>query len=194
MYRHTVEPGLKITKAAAELVALANDRQEVVVADFNDIELRVNPNSDPDRIVRDWNARHDVIVAEHLASVERAESRAREASESVAKLLAADRHMMAFRLLEPDDLVGLIDWLEVSLEIDQGHDRIPWNDVVNSLVSFGFKPNENTDIDFDSTSMENYARYLIGQFINTIQTPFEDRLDHDFGAMVQKWRDSFVPA
>ena len=66
--------GTTITNAANEMVALANEANEIVTAKFNDIEITANPGGDPQAIVSfyheecEWRAevyRNSPVVYSH---------------------------------------------------------------------------------------------------------------------------------
>ena len=103
------------------------------------------------------------------------------------------QHLERFQELQIDDLSQVIAWLEGLLEAAHGgNSTVAWNDVVSQLALAGFEANVNVGDGFDASDMDNYGRFLIGQFMSLAEAPMLNILDNVFAAQAQQWRVSFA--
>ncbi len=79
--RYTPEAGTTINRSAEEMVVLANETNETVKANFNDIEITANPGDDPNTIVEFYQSESRRQYEEHINSPEY-KQRQREAEEA----------------------------------------------------------------------------------------------------------------
>jgi hypothetical protein len=190
---HRFMAGERIENAVCELVALANEYEEPVKADFNGVDIIAQPGDDPAELQTKWSADMDRKAEEYRNSPE-GQRVAREAEERKQKLQAeANRLMSVLDEVDFSDLGAVIDWLEamqdpsdhIGINFDRQH-------VLDTFEKHGYQPSVYTYGEFDENDREVYARWMIGQALDGIrQIGAIHGLIHKFA---KSWREKFSPS
>jgi hypothetical protein len=186
---------------AGESVAYAAERMFKVVtltgdqctAHFNDIGLVVNPGDKPDNIVSFYFKESERRSQEYRESP--AGKRAAQEVEDRRKRAQnmADQAVVDMAELDYTNRASVINWLERIRE-PSDHVGVDINaaGVVEKFEDHGFKLGVNCGDDFDGENEENFARWLIGQALDNLNSSgFIHQMFHTFA---KDYRKKFVQA
>jgi hypothetical protein len=94
-------------------------------------------------------------------------------------------------LLKFQDVVAVLDWL-CAFQSCAGH--ISGEDealmVAETLVAAGYKPGANTGADFDETSGDNVAHYIVGNVIRCLRSQRHE-IHRATQSVIEQWRREF---
>lgn len=163
--------GTHITEAAKMLIAFAVENNSKVWMSFNDIKLVANTDSEIGDVVQSFSQQNEEREQAYLKSPAYEADMQQIETKRQEKQNLADTCMRNLPFLNFSDYGTILQWLcclqESSDCIGVTFDR---GLVVNKFLCHGFKPNVNTDSDFNPTNEDNVARYIIGQALDCLQT------------------------
>lgn len=139
----------------------------IIVGEFNGVKLEATGSSTIDSIVETFRDKLTRKHEEYLRSDEYIQWRIKKDVELKTKSEEAKKLTLYFNNnLDFSNLAEVLDWLK---QIQPYTDRIEIDmsgkEIVNKLISYGYKEGENVGNDFDGENKENFARYIIGQCI-----------------------------
>lgn len=152
------------------MVALASQTKDTVKAEFNDIELTANQDSNAESIVA-YYGKEMARRAEVYRNSPDGKKAAREREER--KAAAQQKHDDLMRSLpNPNfaDDVAVLDWLCEFQDSSDDIGVVKQQDVVLAIFAAnGYYPSVNTGKDFNKDNRDNFARYIIGQALDNLQ-------------------------
>jgi hypothetical protein len=188
-------PGQHINDFAHQLLDIANKNEEKKVTGvFNGIEIDIikdiDKNLSADDLVEYYHKESERIADEYRNSPEgireaQENEKQRDHMQKTTNQLIKNLDNLNFL-----DYEAVLDWIcdfqRASDYIGVFFDR---SQVISTFEDHGFFIGVNTENDFNGDDAENFAKYLVGQAldgINTIGTP--DPLVHQ---ITNKWKESF---
>lgn len=183
--------GCHISDAAQQLV-VACETEETAQGTFNDITLTAHKTSTVEGIVADFNTKMAAASEAYRNSPEGRRA-AREAEER--KQQAQQKHDTLMRQLPnlnfADD-VAVLDWLCEFQDPSCFGVGKQQGAVLATFAAHGYYPGVNCGKDFNGDDRDNFARWVIGQALNTLS---------EFGAIhpivhkfTDDWKKKFLPA
>jgi len=189
----TYEPmtGETIAVTAEKMVSFAGGTGDAVVANFNDVELTVNPDDDPQAIVDYYNDELGRRAEAYRNSPEgkRAAAEAEERKQQLQRQM--DEAMNELDSLDFSDLNAVIAWLGKACDpSDHIGGVVPHEQIVDTFRENGYVPNANCGTDFNGEDEENFARWLIGQALEGLKTEIH-AIRQIFHKFADDWRKKF---
>lgn len=186
--------GAHIFDAVRHLIATAHKNGAPTKMDFNGVTVVATKESDPVRLVAEWQREMDRLAKEYRRSPEYAEQQRKRATEIEREIVQTDALIEELPLLDPTDLGALIDWfvrVEGSIG-DVAVTSMPRQQVIlGAFMEMGFRPGENCWAAFKPGDRENEARWLIGQCLDGIgRVGSPHQMVHMFA---QDWYRRFDP-
>lgn len=184
--------GQHIYNFAEQLIVIAKEKQEQIVGVFNGINLIVNPELDlsADDLVKFFNEESEKIAEayrkspEGIKAMKEFEERKQNMQEKVNQLIESLDN------LDFLDYESILEWIcdfqEASDHIGVSFDK---SQVISTFKNHGFNIGVNTGDDFNGEDAENFAKYLIGQAldgINSVGSPHQ--IIHKF---TSNWKQKF---
>ena len=183
---YDTSPGTRIEGAISDMLTLAKEHNTKVTTIFNDNPITVSPDDKLPDVLENWNAECNRRRLEYEQSLEYIASKLKHAQE-----LQQQKDRVAELLNNPPDFTDLNDvitWLEELMRCD--YINIKYHGIVELFNSKGFYPNVNTGSDFKENDKENWARYLIGQALDGIQSM--GAIPPIYEDFAQTWRNKFL--
>lgn len=181
--------GCHIDEAARQLVAAAIEHGEAT-GSFNDIELKASPESKPEQIVSDWNARQAAAAEAYRNShAGKKAAKGREDRRSAAQQ-EHDNLMKLLPNLNMLDDVAVLTWL-CSMQDPSDHNGVivRRDTIVGAFEKAGYAAGANCGKDYRKGDRENMFRYLVGQALSGLKDgPAIHPILHRF---VADWKAEF---
>lgn len=186
------KPGQHINSFAQQLINEAQESNTIVAGTFNGIDLVVDPKSNlsVDEIVATFTSEMNKKAEAYRKSPEgiRANKEAEEKKQNMQE--KANQLVEQLNTLDFSDYELVLEWIcnfqEASDYIGTSYDK---NKVISTFKNNGFAIGVNTGKDFNGENAENFAKYLVGQAldgINTVGAPHQ--IVHKF---TNDWKQKF---
>jgi hypothetical protein len=182
--------GQHINSFAQQLINEAQKRNGVVIGTFNDVDLVVDSNLSVDKIVATFEQEMNRKAEEYrnspegIKSAQESEMRKQNMQEKATQLVE-DLNTLNF-----SDYESVLEWIcnfqEASDYIGVSYDK---SKVISTFKDNAFDIGVNTGKDFNGEDAENFAKYLVGQAldgINTVGAPHQ--IVHKF---TNDWKQKF---
>ena len=177
-------PGEHVRSAAERMVRKLRTHTPVV-CDFNDVRLTAVLGMSVDDILTSYQVQCDERVRAYEASPEGKAQKAEDERQRSALQAQADALMASLPYLDFSDVGKVLDWF---CAIEEPRDRIgvtvPLEPIVKMLAENGYYAGVNCGPDFDETSRDNFARWIIGQ---ALSDPCPPLVRH----FAEQWRKRF---
>ena len=165
-----IATGCHISEAAQMLVD-ACKVYDAAQAMFNDISLIADKDSTVEDIIADFNTKMAAVSEAYRNSPE-GEKAARESEQR--KVNAQQKHDALMRQLPNlnfGDDVAVLDWLCEFQGPSSCIGVVKQQDVVlATFAAHGYYPNANCDMDFHFADRDNFARWIVGQALDELQS------------------------
>ncbi len=163
--------GTHVTEAATALAQLANDHGVIYTGDFNDTTMTARPGDSAGFVQSEWQ-RESNLSAERYRNSPEGKRAALDAENRKSALQAEmDALMQRFETLDYENLDELVqffdDLAEPSDHIGVSFDR---QRIVDKFAWHGFVVSMNCGDAFNRDDRENYAKYLIGQALDGLNS------------------------
>ena len=192
----TYEPiiGENIIEAAKCMVALANRTGDTVAAKFNDIELKTNPSEDLETAAAVITAYYSSESSRRAEAYRNSPEGKRAAADAEKRKQQSqcqmDEAMSELSSLNFSDLNAVIGWLE---KVRDPSDHVgvvtPSKQIVETFRGHGYEPSVNCGKDFNGEDEENFARWLIGQALDNLNSV--GAILQVFDKFAEDWRKKF---
>ena len=160
-----------------------------VSGDFNGISITVDGNSTVTSIIKNYMTESEKRDKEYRNSP------AYKASQLESKKYAKDLQTKTDEIMKElpklnfKDNMKVLDWLcEISDSIDDMRIKTRNSDIVKIFNDNGFFSNVNTGDDFKEDDEDNFARYIIGQALNCMESIGPIHLVTTF---TEQWKEKF---
>lgn len=185
-------PGQHINSFAKQLINEAQKSNTIVTGTFNGIDLVVDPKSNlsVDEIVATFTSEMSKKAEAYKNSPEGISAN-KEAEERKQNMQEKSNQLVEeLNTLDFLDFESVLEWIcnfqEASDYSGTSYDK---NKVISTFKNHGFDIGVNTGKDFNGEDAENFAKYLVGQAldrINTIGAPHQ--IVHKF---TNDWKQKF---
>lgn len=165
--------GEEISKFARRLIEHAMENAVDTEGDFNGITLSAGKDGKAtERDLVGYYHNESKRRAEEYRNSPEGQQAAKEAEHRLASMQwTADLMVGKLDQLDFSDFEAVIDWCTefqtASDHVGVSYDR---DTVVRAFVDHGYMVNANVGDDFDGENEENFAKYLVGQALDGIQT------------------------
>jgi len=185
-------PGQDIADFAQQLINSAKQNNNEVTGTFNGIDLVVSSDSDlsVDDVVQSFHQESKKRAEEYRKSPEgiQAEKEAEEGKQNMQE--KANQLVTGLDSLDFSNYESVLEWIcdfqEASDHIGVSFDK---SQVISIFKDHGFDIGVNTGDDFNGEDEENFAKYLVGQAldgINSVGAPHQ--IVHKF---TNDWKQKF---
>lgn len=186
-----VSSGSMVADGIKDAVAVAAALRAKVQIECNGILVEVTARDNPVTLYQKWEREMDRRAAEYRRSPEGRRAAAEAAARLQSYQQQMDRLMEELPNLDFSDMGALIDWLD-RLADPSDHIGVPTpaEEIVSAFIEHGFVPNANTKGQFNGDDPENYARWLIGQALDGLNTM--GAIHGVYHKFAKEWKEKFA--
>lgn len=188
----TYKPGAgeDIGNAAKEMVKMAHEKNEDVVATFNDIPLRATSVSQPQDLVQSFHEQFEERREAYKKTPEYAKAQDSALKRQQRLQETVDVGMRRLPQMDLNDHCEVLDWL-VFIQDGTDHIRVkvPVEEIVKAFEDHGYQAGMNCDDDFIEGDEANHAGWIIGQALSNLQQV--GAIHQMLPSFVEAWKEKF---